>query len=106
MRSPESWSKRAVIAGWAMVASACASNPSRPIAIVPGGDLPAAQGRAILQTSCTACHDLAEVTKFRGYYTKDQWQDVVMTMMGYGAKVKEEDVRVLIDYLTQSLGRK
>jgi hypothetical protein len=89
-----------------MVASACASNPSRPIATLPGGDLPVGQGRVILQTSCTVCHDLGEVTKFRGYYTKDQWQDVVMTMVGYGAKVKEEDVDVLIDYLTQTLGRK
>jgi len=26
--------------------------------------------------------------------------------MGYGANVKKEDVNLLVDYLTQSLGRK
>jgi cytochrome c5 len=73
---------------------------------VPGGELPPGQGRTILQTSCTVCHDLTEVTKFRGYYNRAQWQDIVATMIGYGANIKKEDVDVLVDYLTQSLGRK
>jgi len=46
------------------------------------------------------------VTKFRGYYNRAQWQDIVATMMGYGANIKKEDVDVLADYLTQSIGRK
>jgi hypothetical protein len=45
-------------------------------------------GRTILQSSCTVCHDLGEVTKFRGYYNTQQWQDIVSTMVGYGANVK------------------
>ena len=75
-------------------------------AAVPDGELPPGPGRTILQTSCTVCHDLREVTKFRGYYNREQWQDVVATMMGYGANVKKEDVNLLVDYLTQSFGRK
>ena len=90
----------------AVLASACASTPRRPPRAVPGSDLPAGPGRAILQTSCTVCHDLGEVTKFRGYYNRQQWEDIVATMMGYGAKVTKEDVDVLADYLTQSIGRK
>jgi hypothetical protein len=58
------------------------------------------------KTSCTVCHDLREATKFRGYYNREQWQDVVATMMGYGANVKKEDVNLLVDYLTQSFGRR
>ena len=73
---------------------------------MPGSDLPPGQGRTILQASCTVCHDLGEVTKFRGYYNKQQWQDIVATMMGYGASISKEDVDVLADYLTQSIGRK
>ena len=84
----------------------CASAPRRPIAPVAGSDLPPGQGRTILQTACTVCHDLGEVTKFRGYYNRQQWQDIVVTMMGYGANVSKEDVDVLADYLTQHLGRK
>jgi len=45
------------------------------------------------------------VTKFRGYYNRQQWEDIVATMMGYGAKVTKEDVDVLADYLAQYLGR-
>jgi cytochrome c5 len=86
--------------------AACASAPRRPLASAADSELPPGQGRTILQSSCTVCHDLREVTKFRGYYTKQQWQDVVVTMMGYGANIKQDEVDVLADYLTQSLGRK
>ena len=86
--------------------AACASAPRRPVAATASSELPAGPGRTILQTSCTACHDLGEVTKFRGYYGKPQWQDIVATMVGYGANVKKDDAEVLADYLTQYLGRK
>jgi hypothetical protein len=106
MRSPARSTLRAAIASSALIAAACASNPVRPIATVPGGDLPSGQGKVILQAACTVCHDLGEVTKFRGYYGKEQWQDVVMTMVRYGARVNEENVAVLVEYLTQTLGRR
>ena len=90
----------------AVLIAACASTSRRPVAAVPGNDLPPGQGRTILQTSCTVCHDLREVTKFRGYYTTQQWQDIVVTMMEYGANIKKDEADVLVDYLTKSLGRK
>ena len=55
--------------------------------------------------SCTVCHDLREVTKFRGYYNRAQWRDIVVTMVEYGAAVEKSDVEVLTDYLAQALGR-
>jgi len=69
-------------------------------------DLPDADGKKILQASCTACHDLTEVTKFKGFYTRDDWRDIVKTMVEYGAKVKDSDVDVLVDYLAKNLGKK
>jgi cytochrome c5 len=89
-----------------MLMTACASASRRPVAALPAGELPPGQGRTILQTSCTVCHDLGEVTKFRGYYDKQQWQDIVATMMGYGANIKNDEAGVLVEYLTQSIGRK
>ena len=100
------WPKWTLVASGAVLMAACASAPRRPVAPVTGGELPQGQGRTILQTSCTVCHDLGEVTKFRGYYNRQQWQDIVATMMGYGANIKNEEVDVLVDYLTQTLGRK
>jgi len=46
------------------------------------------------------------VTKFRGFYTRPQWRDIVLTMVDYGAGVGEKDVDVLTDYLTEQLGKK
>jgi cytochrome c5 len=69
-------------------------------------DLPEGDGKKILQASCTACHDLTEITKFKGYYSRDDWRDIVRTMIAYGAMVKMSDVEVLVDYLTKNLGKK
>jgi cytochrome c5 len=54
-----------------------------------GDDLPDGDGKKILLASCTACHDLTEVTKFKGFYTRDDWTDIVKTMIEYGASVKD-----------------
>ena len=86
--------------------AACASAPRRPAAATASSELLAGPGRTILQASCTACHDLGEVTKFRGYYSRPQWQDIVATMVAYGANIKKDDAEVLADYLTQYIGRK
>ena len=67
--------------------------------------LPDGAGKRILQVSCRSCHDLGEVTKFRGYYNRAQWRDIVVTMVQYGAEVEEKEVEVLTDYLVEHLGR-
>jgi competence protein ComEA len=80
--------------------------PSRARAAGPEDELPEGEGKKILVASCTACHDLSEVTKFRGYYDRTQWHDIVVTMMDYGAPVDEKQVEVLADYLAEHLGKK
>ena len=58
------------------------------------------EGRKILDTACTTCHTLDEVKKFRGFFKKEDWQDVVTTMVKYGAKLNEAQVPILVDYLS------
>ncbi len=74
-------------------------------AAAPGDELPDGEGRKILTAACTTCHDLSEVTKLRGFYTRAQWRDVVVTMKEYGAAVDDTQIDVLADYLTQHLGK-
>ncbi len=69
-------------------------------------ELPQGPGRQILTRACVSCHNLREVTKFKGFYTRPQWRDIVQTMVDYGAGVNEKDVEVLSDYLTEHLGKK
>ena len=69
-------------------------------------ELPDGEGKKILLGSCTSCHDLTEVTKFRGYLNRTQWRDIVVTMKEYGAPIEEKQVDILADYLVLHLGKK
>ena len=79
---------------------------SAPHAAAPGDELPEGAGKTVLLRACTACHDLEEVTKFKGYYTRAQWKDIVVTMKEYGATVADGEVDVLSDYLAEALGKR
>jgi len=70
-----------------------------------GEDLPDGEGKKLLESRCTSCHELTEVTKFRGYYDRAQWRDIVVTMVEYGADLKKPEIETLADYLAQHLGR-
>jgi mono/diheme cytochrome c family protein len=79
--------------------------PVTPVAL-SADELPEGPGKRILTTACVACHALREVTKFRGFYMRPQWRDIVLTMVDYGAAVGGKDIDVLTDYLTEQLGKK
>ena len=64
--------------------------------------LPEGEGKKILETACTVCHSLKEVTKFQGYYSRENWRDIVRTMIADGAELKDAQIPVLVDYLTQT----
>jgi cytochrome c5 len=68
-------------------------------------DLPDGDGKKILETACTTCHGLEEVVKFKGYNTKDEWRDVVVTMVKYGAELKEPEIETLVEYLGKHFSR-
>ena len=79
--------------------------PAPPLTAA-GSELPDGPGKRILTTACVACHALTEVTKFRGFYARPQWRDIIQTMVDYGAPVGDKDAEVLTDYLTEHLGKK
>ena len=83
-----------------------AAASSAPRAAAPGDELPDAPAKKILLRACTMCHDLDEVTKFKGYYTRAQWKDIVVTMREYGASLADDEVDLLSDYLAATLGKK
>ena len=82
---------RAALAGAAAALAAVAAWSGAPVlsARAPGDELPDGPGKKILLRACTTCHDLDEVTKFKGYYTRAQWKDIVVTMEEYGASLDE-----------------
>jgi cytochrome c5 len=92
--------------GAGVLAGAVLMAQARPGAAAADDELPDGEGRKILSASCTTCHDLKEVLKLRGYYTRAQWRDVIVTMKEYGAELDEKQIDVLADYLGQHLGKK
>jgi mono/diheme cytochrome c family protein len=97
------WLRAAAIVFVAALLSVSAS--SQTTSTPATDELPDGDGKKILQAQCTSCHELTEVTKFRGYYNRAQWRDIVITMVEYGADLKKAEIETLADYLAQHLGK-
>jgi cytochrome c5 len=68
-------------------------------AVDAGVTLPDGQGREILVRACLACHDLGGLELFSGFYRRDDWRALVLTMQAHGADIDSTDVETLADYL-------
>ena len=97
---------RALFAAGAVLLATSVWSSTAPHAAAPGDELPDGPGKKVLLRACTTCHDLDEVTKFEGYYSRAQWKDIVVTMKEYGATLDEAEVDPLADYLFAALGKK
>jgi hypothetical protein len=69
-----------------------------------GVELPEGPGREILVAACLGCHELTALGLFKGFYTRESWQTLVLTMKEQGAPVDETEIEVLADYLAQHFG--
>jgi virginiamycin B lyase len=61
-------------------------------------NLPAGNGKDMVQTVCTACHDLSPITDSVGFSRAD-WETVVKSMIDMGADIKADQVPVIATYL-------
>ncbi|HEX4998852.1 MAG TPA: cytochrome c [Terriglobia bacterium] len=95
--------KTAIIRSILMVGVACSALLAS--AQKEGASLPDGPGKEILTTACAFCHKLTEVTKFSGFYSRENWRDIVNTMVLDGAAVSQRQVPVLVDYLTRTFPR-
>jgi cytochrome c5 len=62
--------------------------------------LPAGEGREMVATACTACHDLEQVKSQK--ISKDEWKDLVTKMVSYGANLDATQVTTVTDYLSKA----
>jgi mono/diheme cytochrome c family protein len=70
----------------------------------PAVTLPEGEGKAILLRACTTCHDLEGLKLFKGYYTEQNWRELIVDMVRVGAKVKDEEITILAKYLAEHFG--
>jgi cytochrome c5 len=59
-----------------------------------------AAAKKLLEDVCTACHDLDLVGD--QHLSKDEWQQVVTSMVAKGANLNDKDTPTLVDYLAKT----
>src|SRR5579864_3441397 len=62
--------------------------------------LPAGNGKAIVETACTACHELTLITT--AGHTPEDWKLLVERMVSAGADVPKNQIPTVTDYLARS----
>jgi cytochrome c5 len=73
--------------------------PEKPAGqAAPGGNDGAA--KKVLEDVCTACHDLDLVSD--QHLSKDEWQQVVTSMVAKGASLSDKDMPMLVEYLAKT----
>jgi competence ComEA-like helix-hairpin-helix protein len=66
-------------------------------------NLPDGKGKEVLERMCTNCHGLDQVTANR--YAKKFWGSVVDDMVSKGAEGSDDDVNLVISYLSRNFGK-
>ena len=64
-------------------------------------DLPKGKGGDLLDAKCTSCHTLSRVTVEK---SRDEWQESVKAMIGYGAELTPGEEKIVVDYLAKYFG--
>jgi len=64
------------------------------------GPLPNGAGKPIMLEVCTHCHDLHRIRESQ--YTSDEWEDLLVHMIGEGAQLSDDDFPVLLNYLARN----
>ncbi|MGZ8500305.1 MAG: hypothetical protein ACXW5W_17965, partial [Candidatus Binatia bacterium] len=66
--------------------------------LVPAADgaqapvqLPDGEGKPLVQGTCTACHELNQLTRSSGY-TRDEWKDLIGTMINLSGTPQLESI--------------
>ena len=80
---------------------AAAAHAQAPTPAAPAAPAASADGQALLQSSCTSCHDLGPVNAHGR--TPQEWSDLVDRMVTYGASGSDSDLAAIKDYLAKTL---
>ena len=65
--------------------------------------LPDGPGKEILEKQCTTCHTLEIIVDKRN--DAKEWRRLVMEMIDRGAEITDEQVPVVVDYLTTNYSK-
>jgi len=92
---------RSILLDWLVAKFGPDSKPFQPTQ-VPSPTLADNAPRRILEDACTTCHTLERVDGAR--FPQEKWQAIVAEMRTKGARLADEDVSTLVEYLTRTHG--
>jgi len=76
--------------------------PGVPAAGAAAIALPPGPGKELVETRCTACHDLERIAVVKRQ--KAQWPDLVANMIGRGAAATPQEAQTIVSYLAANFG--
>src|SRR5262245_30554587 len=62
--------------------------------------LPNGNGKQVVESACSACHELTRITM--AGHTRDEWDTVVHNMIMMGATLKPDQIALVTNYLASS----
>ena len=74
-----------------------ASGAAAIVAPALAQNLPNGNGKELVETVCTSCHDLSPVTE--GGFSREDWDLVVKNMIDMGAPLKPDQALLVTNYL-------
>lgn len=66
--------------------------------------LPEGKGKDVVESVCTQCHGLSNITSNR--FSKADWQKVIEQMIANGASLTDSEITTVVEYLAQNFGDK
>jgi hypothetical protein len=90
---------RRLIGPLVMAALVCWAIAARGQATLPEGS-----GKDVVETKCSVCHGLQQIT--RAGYSHDGWLNVVAMMVNVGAKLSPAEASTVVDYLAKNFPEK
>jgi YVTN family beta-propeller protein len=76
--------------------------PPRPLAARWVAQLPDGKPKGIITAKCQLCHNLQRVVV--SHRSKDEWKDLVDTMIQRGSPVSPDEAAIIVDYLSKNFG--
>ena len=69
------------------------------VALPAQAELPAGPGMAETERLCQGCHDISQSVSL--HQDRNGWSATLMKMVGFGVKASDEELGVLVEYLTK-----
>ncbi len=70
------------------------------LAVSGRAQLPEGPGRDVTERTCKNCHEISKAVTLR--QDRNGWTNTIVKMLGLGLKASDDDLEVVLDYLTDN----